>query len=561
MQGSHALTAAQLRIFKNHIEKIKQEPKLKTVFIASMATLFWVFSFVLFNKGLSFFFEIPVIGPALMDEAIYIFFAVLFIMLTLSSIVVCYTTFYRPKELEFLFSKPINHKVIFLYRFIQSSIFSSWAFLFLGLPFFIVYASIKTAPFWFYLALPFYFAVFVLLPTALSSIIILTAVRFVSYRRIKHFLFTAAAAGVIFLYWYYHSHLSASVLPRVDIGYFFETFLSHLKILKHPFFPGYWMAKSVIGAGTGNASEAAVYFTGFFATSLVAMQANWLLAENGFYRGWLATKSGSNKKTHPPEKGILNRILLILTILPRPAAALVIKDIKIFIRDFSQWSQFMIYIAILGIYIFNLRNIPMSQGNPYWMLIVTFLNLSATALVLAGFTVRFLYPLISLEGAKIWILGLAPVTFRGIILQKFATNLIVIVFVSEFLMISTNFMLRTSTMLFYTSCGLAFLISTGLVGLSVGLGSIYPNFKEDNPSKIVSGFGGTLNFVTALVYVLLLILLFALPTFNYEIRQSLTKGMYYLLISCAWIIAVVMSAATGILPLIIGCRKLERGDF
>ena len=28
-------------------------------------------------------------------------------------------------------------------------------------------------------------------------------------------------------------------------------------------------------------------------------------------------------------------------------------------------------------------------------------------------------------------------------------------------------------------------------GLAAGVGVLYPNFKENNPSKIVSGFGGT----------------------------------------------------------------------
>ena len=32
-------------------------------------------------------------------------------------------------------------------------------------------------------------------------------------------------------------------------------------------------------------------------------------------------------------------------------------------------------------------------------------------------------------------------------------------------------------------------IVIGVAGLSVGLGAIYPNFNEDSPSKIVSGFG------------------------------------------------------------------------
>ena len=41
-----------------------------------------------------------------------------------------------------------------------------------------------------------------------------------------------------------------------------------------------------------------------------------------------------------------------------------------------------------------------------------------------------------------------------------------------------------------------------LNALAVGLGAVYPNFREDNPSKIVSGFGGTLCLVLSFLYII-----------------------------------------------------------
>jgi ABC-2 type transport system permease protein len=41
-----------------------------------------------------------------------------------------------------------------------------------------------------------------------------------------------------------------------------------------------------------------------------------------------------------------------------------------------------------------------------------------------------------------------------------------------------------------------------LNGLAVGLGVLYPNVKETNPNKIVSGFGGTLCFVLSSIYII-----------------------------------------------------------
>src|SRR6185295_4713912 len=51
-----------------------------------------------------------------------------------------------------------------------------------------------------------------------------------------------------------------------------------------------------------------------------------------------------------------------------------------------------------------------------------------------------------------------------------------------------------------------------LTGLAVGLGALYPNFKEENPSKIVSGFGGTFCLVLSFLYILGSVVLLAMAT-------------------------------------------------
>ena len=155
MEGLKGILMSQLWILRNNITGIKSEPRLKIAFISAGIIFFWFGSLALFYEGLSFFYKIPIIGPALVDESIYIFSAVLFIMLTLSSVIICYATYYSSKEVAFLFSKPIDTRAILFYRFFQSVIFGSWAFLFLGVTFILAYAFIKDVSFWFYLFIPF----------------------------------------------------------------------------------------------------------------------------------------------------------------------------------------------------------------------------------------------------------------------------------------------------------------------------------------------------------------------------------------------------------------------
>ena len=128
-------------------------------------------------------------------------------------------------------------------------------------------------------------------------------------------------------------------------------------------------------------------------------------------------------------------------------------------------------------------------------------------------------------------------------------------------MVATNVILKTGASLFYMTCGVAALASMGLVGLSVGLGTLYPNFKEDNPAKIVSGFGGTLNFVVALLYICLIIFSFALPYFSFEIYHTITVKTFHLLIFGAWLTTLILTFATGFLPVFLGYRHLANMEF
>src|SRR5437763_16253340 len=53
------------------------------------------------------------------------------------------------------------------------------------------------------------------------------------------------------------------------------------------------------------------------------------------------------------------------------------------------------------------------------------------------------------------------------------------------------------------------IITFTLNGLAIGLGALYPNFKEENPGKIDSGFGGTFCLVLSFLYIVASVTLLA----------------------------------------------------
>ena len=98
--------------------------------------------------------------------------------------------------------------------------------------------------------------------------------------------------------------------------------------------------------------------------------------------------------------------------LPNEIRLLILKDLRTFRRDPAQWSQFLIFFGLLAFYFINIRRLSYDVEKPYWRNLISFLNLSVTALILSTFTSRFIFPLLSLEGRNFWILGLLPIEAR-----------------------------------------------------------------------------------------------------------------------------------------------------
>jgi ABC-2 type transport system permease protein len=230
----------------------------------------------------------------------------------------------------------------------------------------------------------------------------------------------------------------------------------------------------------------------------------------------------------------------------------VVKDFRMFWRDTTQWAQSLMLFGLLAVYIFNLRHFSQQLNNPFWTHLVSFLNLGACSLNLATLTTRFVYPQFSLEGKRLWIVGMAPLGLVRVVKTKYWMANGIALMVTLGLITTSCYMLEMSAArtLFF---GVAVTIMTlTLTGLAVGLGALYPNFKEENPSKIVSGFGGTFCLVLSFLYILgsVVMLAFATPWTRAE------AGSFVRTVICLAVFAT-LSFALGWVPLKLGLRRVR----
>jgi ABC-2 type transport system permease protein len=214
---------------------------------------------------------------------------------------------------------------------------------------------------------------------------------------------------------------------------------------------------------------------------------------------------------------------------PLPAAIrhMIVKDLRIFRRDPVQWSQFAIFFGLLILYFLNVRRFDYSGVMEQWVTIMSFLNVAVVGLLLSTFTTRFIFPAISLEGRRFWVLGTSPIARDSVVWGKFWFALagawpvsILLVAVSD---LALGMWRRSPFVVAMHQLECAVLCA-GLSAMAVGLGARLPNLRETSPARIASGFGGTLNLVLSTLYILAVMLLTAVPTFFWADAPWSHKG-------------------------------------
>src|SRR5262245_18756411 len=122
-------------------------------------------------------------------------------------------------------------------------------------------------------------------------------------------------------------------------------------------------------------------------------------------------------------------------------------------------------------------------------------------MILATLTTRIIFPQFSLEGRRLWLVGLAPIRLRDIIWGKFWSSAILCGGLTTGLMLFSFSSLHLESSLRWIIGSRVFMMSFGLSGIAVGTGVLFPNMKQNNAAQIVSGFGGTFCLILSLAYV------------------------------------------------------------
>ena len=566
MTALPAILWAKGRMGRHAIAALRHESWLKIGVVGSAAAVLWFAALWGFAEGFlwlrneGFAGEPPqdaiTLAEILMARLLAIFALALFFMLIFSNVLIAYSTMYKAREVQYLLQAPIGSRTFFLARFVECIGFSSWASAYLGTPLILAYGYTTDAHWGYYLAAVLFYIPFVIIPAAIGAVATFILARvFPKLPRVA--LFVLAAVALVILFVYLRQNLS---VERLAENSFAHLVLQTTTQTQSPLLPSSWAAGGVLAAADG------VYRRCVFLWLLLtsnALMATWVAAETAhwlFLPGFSALLGSDRTSHHPIGKGLLGRLDFLLGFLGNPVRALIVKDIRLFWRDPIQWTQFFVFFGLMAAYIANLGNRSMDLASPAYRSWVASLNSGACALILASLTSRFVYPLISLEGFRFWILGLAPISRRQLVWQKFWLSVATTAPFTIGLTFLSCLFLEVSRIQFAVSMYTITCANFALAGLAVGLGSLYPNFEEDNPARIVSGMGGTLNFLLSVAYITLVLgsQMLVLQWFAFSGDDVPFFGA---ILAGVLVVNTALSAAAAFVPMRIGLRNLVATEF
>jgi ABC-2 type transport system permease protein len=478
--------------------------------------------------------------------------------LAFSGIVTALSTFFLSDDLRLLLAAPVTARRVFHARFARTVGLSSWMVVVFIIP---VLAGIGVghcAPTAYYFVSVLAVTPFVVIPVAIGTAVTLLLVNIFPARRARDILMRMGllfAGSLVVLLRMIQPEQLLRVESLPDITDFFATLQSPVT----PLLPSFWAAETVFASLQGRLDL--LHLAALWTTALGLVVVLAAASERWHFAGF--SKAQEARKARFTRFELLTRAtrMLPMSVVRRH---LLVKDLKIFLRDVSQWSQLLLLLALVLVYLYNFRVLDLDR-NPYMSGMIknvyAFVNLAMAGLVMSTVCARFVFPAVSSEGAAFWIIRTAPIPLGSFLWSKFWTGLIPVFLLTELLTVAANHFLGVAPLLRVVAAVSVLFMSLALVGLATGLGARYPRFNADNPSQVAGSYGGVAFMILAVLFMLTLIALVGWPSSMYlwyAANPRITAPGYVIAIGAAcFVAALVLSLSTWWFGMRTGIRALE----
>ncbi len=548
--------------WRGMLARLRQEQagsRTRLVVVSVTALTFWAAVFGVAYRVLSYIQRVPDIGELLAGKVLSGVLLAFLGILLLSNIITALSTFFLAKDLDLLVAAPVGGTRLYLAKLGETVVHSSWMVALLALPILTAYGMVFSGGLLFPFVALAALTPYLILPAVTGTIVTVCLVNAFPARRTRELLtlFGLAALGAAALAL---RLMQPERLARPEGFRNFVDYLAALRTPTSPWFPSEWAAEMIMNWLLRVSDPLPV--ARLWGSALAALGLGILVHRRLFRLGYSKAQEGAARKLRRQVRGPLDRMLRLL---PPPKREFLLKDMRLFFRDNSQWSQLILLAVLLVIYIFNIRSLPIHSGEriPFSLVtIISFLNLGLAGFVLAAVAARFVFPGVSLEGRQMWLLRSSPLDPRAMLWSKYWIGTIPLLVLALAITVLTNWLLQVSEFMMAVSVGTIMLYTLAVSALALTFGVFYPQFGTENAAQIPTSFGGVVYMMASLSLLALVIMIEAVPVSAYlrAFQRSESPGVTPELVVAAVAVVGILVGAT-ILPLRLAVRRIEQMEF
>jgi ABC-2 type transport system permease protein len=529
--------------------------------LGALAISFWLGTYLVIRRVLRYFETVYDLGPGLAYQLLLIILLTFLSMLLFSNLVASLSTYFMARDLDLLQSTPVSSDAFFYARLINTTVNSSWMVLFFSVPIFAAYESVFGGGWQLYLWVALILPLFLIIPAALGTLVTHLLVYFLPAKRIRDILFFIGLFAFLIMYFLFRFSQPEQLVQPESFGSFMQ-FLSAMETPSSPFLPSSWSAEILAGTLFKRDTDSIFFFALLASYALFLPLATSWVSGAVYLDGW--SKAQESRQGRRKLAWLDNTLAWMTWPFPEFTRAIMLKDIKTFLRDTTQWSQLFLLLALIVVYLYNFKVLPLDRSPmPAGTLraIVSFANLGLAGFVLSAIAIRFAFPAVSLEGKAFWVLQTSPISLRSLLWSKFWLNFVPLLVLGEVLVFLSNLLLRVPSWMMFLSLITIFLMTVGIAAIGVGVGAMYPKFDFDNAAEIPTSFGGAVCMMVSIAFVGVMVMIEAWPIYQLTLA-SLRPGR--MIAPTFWVVApslaiiTALTAAAVVFSLQLGIRRLEQ---
>ncbi len=319
--------------------------------------------------------------------------------------------------------------------------------------------------------------------------------------------------------------------------------LVQLLPLKIKIMPNNWLAETAYWLVRGNLSYALSFTYLQVVLSFVLFVAAILLGRKWYLKTWLLNLDHSD--INPSGQSAVKSFVSFnkKSFLKSQWEAIIKRDLILFIREPSQVIHFLVLLFLIIVFIISASGIKFVGIGNFYLQTMIYLSLFLFDLLfITTLSLRFIFPLISLEGETFWKVKSSPISFNTLLICKTSVISTIILLISLSLSYFSN--VRLGYFMTIYSVIITLFAALTIMSVNFGLGGIFKNYKEKNAIRLSSSQGATITFLINIIYMLFLIALLFKPLSQMFLSFSLTRefqyGVFILPILLITLISIVM---------------------